>query len=835
MSEKLLVVSDSPTDRVIIQKILHDSEIITACDSSEVRRHLDENPDIDLIILDITMPNMAGFQILNDLKSDTRYTNTHILILTNYDEPESEVKGLKLGAADYIRKPLNTESLKVRIGIHLKLIRIQQLYEQRMHEHSVTFDALFQQAPIGIAISHAGESLTAGSNNWISINPIFEQITGRTSEEIMELGWEKITHPDDLVADRNNFERLQSGQIRSYAMEKRYIRPDNTMVWVHMIVAPINLSGKHKSSHICLIQDITERKAIERVVNESERSKAVLLDNLPGMMYRCFFDKDWTMQYVSNGCFELTGYSPGRLLYNRDLSYNDLILPKYQNWLWERWEKAVYEHTKLTEEYEIITASGETKWVWEQGQGIYDENGQIVALEGLIIDITDRKNNEIRLKYLNEKNPETGLLNLRSFELIYAENYHLDTESKRAAIMVNLRRFSAINSVYGYRFGVKLIQDIAKCLISLVSEDRLLFHIANDQFVFYMVNYRDKQNLNHFCERIIRTLDTGIAQKTFCFNIGILEIDKYTCDDAENVLKRVMSASKQINDHERFGYCIFSNAMEQKQQREITILNALTETLSKEQDPSLFMVYQPILDFKTNEIAGFEALARYKNDDLGEISPIEFIPIAESSQLMGLLGKRIMRIVFAFAAYISREGYHPIAFYINISAIQLLSETFLSDVNELIRETGVVPRNLTFEITESVFANNYQEINEKLDKLKTMGIKIAIDDFGTGYSSLARQRELNVDCLKIDKYFINKLIHVRTENAITGDIISMAHKLGHWVVAEGVECEKQRQYLMENNCDMMQGYLYSKPLAEQAAIDLLNQSVNHCRIRYKAN
>ena len=140
---------------------------------------------------------------------------------------------------------------------------------------------------------------------------------------------------------------------------------------------------------------------------------------------------------------------------------------------------------------------------------------------------------------------------------------------------------------------------------------------------------------------------------------------------------------------------------------------------------------------------------------------------------------------------------------------------------EIINETKIKTANLCIEITESVFSNNYQDINAKLGQIKQLGIEVSIDDFGTGYSSLARERELNVSCLKIDKYFIDKLLILDSQEAITGDIISMAHKLGHRVVAEGVELEVQKQYLIEHNCDLMQGYLFSKPLPQEAAIELL--------------
>jgi len=166
-------------------------------------------------------------------------------------------------------------------------------------------------------------------------------------------------------------------------------------------------------------------------------------------------------------------------------------------------------------------------------------------------------------------------------------------------------------------------------------------------------------------------------------------------------------------------------------------------------------------------------------------------------------------------------GYSDISLSINISAIQLLKHDFNANLLRMVKAMQVDPHSICLEITESVFASNYQDINRVLGQLQSLGIQIAIDDFGTGYSSLARERELNINCLKIDKSFIDKLMTLSEEQAITGDIISMAHKLGHCVVAEGIEHEKQLQYLRKFNCDKIQGYLISRPVDDKAALTLL--------------
>ena len=191
------------------------------------------------------------------------------------------------------------------------------------------------------------------------------------------------------------------------------------------------------------------------------------------------------------------------------------------------------------------------------------------------------------------------------------------------------------------------------------------------------------------------------------------------------------------------------------------------------------------------------------------------------------IGLQIMRQACAFLKQLENEGYHDIKVSVNISAIQLFRNEFLEDWHKVINDAKVDVRNLLLELTESVFLNNYEDINKKLGHLRALGIGIAIDDFGVGYSSFAREDELNVDYLKLDKYFIDKLLSDEQGKSITGDIISMGHRLGHLVVAEGVEYEEQRQYLVAHNCDFLQGYLLSKPLDAEDAMTLFRKTNGH--------
>lgn len=213
MKVKILVVDDSATDRFIIKNILSDYIIFTASDGVEAIRMLEEHDGINLLILDLKMPKMDGFQVLEYLKEKERYKQLRTIILTNYDELDNEIKGLKLGAVDYIRKPIQMASLRARIEVHVALLRAEEALRRQLDEKTITFDMLFEQAPIGIAISYSSDP-EPGDNSNVIINSKFEQITGRTKKELIRLGWAKITHPDDLDEDMKNFKKLKSDEIK---------------------------------------------------------------------------------------------------------------------------------------------------------------------------------------------------------------------------------------------------------------------------------------------------------------------------------------------------------------------------------------------------------------------------------------------------------------------------------------------------------------------------------------------------------------------------------------------------------------------------------------------
>lgn len=820
MAGKILIADESVSDRMNMENLLSDYTMVTACDGPQAVQAMADDDTIDLLILSLNLPNEAAFEILQNLKTDPRHKKLRTLILTNPIETDDEIRGLKLGAVDFIRKPIQRNELREKMKFQFALLEVQRAMEQQHSEQSITLGRIFNQIPVGVAISFNKDGISAEANQNFNVNPTFEDITGRTRDELRQLGWAAITHPDDVDQNLQYYERFQAGEIDEYALDKRFIRPDGSIIWVHMVAIRLGLNENHPFNHISLFENITESKQIQADLKESERSKAVLLSKLLGMAYRCDYNPEWTMRFVSVGCEQLTGYPAESLLENNKLSFSQLILPEYQDELMKEWIRVLKEHQAFRYEYEIQTASGERKWVLELGQGIFADKGEVEALEGIIIDISDRKQMENTLKFNSEHDSWTGLLNRYSLEQHLQEELKKDEAGNQALISINLSELHQLTLSYGFRYTQMLIRKIALALSGLSSDQRILYKTYETRFAFYVRNYGTQSELVDFGNLLIDALKSILSIERIGGGIGILELKKNTIADVDEILKNLIITSEKASSNSEYNFKIrfYDSVIEHQIQREHAI-NKELEMMAKDPDKSgLFLQFQPILDLDSGQLVAFEALARLKSQTLGLVAPLEFIPIAERTQLIIPIGMTIFRRAFDFLIQLRAHDVEAVHVSVNVSILQLLHEGFADDLLDLIREMEINAQQVGIEITESVFSSDYSRINQILLTLKQAGIHLSLDDFGTGYSSLARQSNLSFHTLKIDKFFIDALAK-DPQKSIVKDVISMAKKFDHLTVAEGVELPEQLDLLKACGCDQIQGYLISRPMDQEAALE----------------
>ncbi|MFA7652121.1 MAG: PAS domain S-box protein, partial [Synergistaceae bacterium] len=375
----------------------------------------DEKEDHILMFFKGETPSPAA-----SVHNDGEITSVYAPLLDDIEGDAAAVIGI-----DYYTKNLRAEAMKRVLSstmtvlvlfilllagymIIIKNVCIQSIGE-KLQESEYLLKNVFQRIPVGIA---AGNRF----GNFSEINPTFEKIIGWSKEQLKGCDWKKITHPDDLSRNIEKYEKFTKGELSEYSIEKRVMRSDGSYSWISFEVAALAEAGEDDRLYMWIIQDINERKIAKEALEESERSKSVLLSNLPGMAYRCLYDRKRTLLFVSEGCYELTGYRPENLVNSKDLSFNDLIKEEYREMLWLEWGRILAQHSTFRSEYFITTASGESKWVLETGQGVYGRDGSVEAIEGIIIDISNLKKKEEEIQYINDHDHLTDLYNRQYFE-----------------------------------------------------------------------------------------------------------------------------------------------------------------------------------------------------------------------------------------------------------------------------------------------------------------------------------------------------------------------------------------------------------------------------------
>lgn len=283
-------------------------------------------------------------------------------------------------------------------------------------------------------------------------------------------------------------------------------------------------------------------------------------------------------------------------------------------------------------------------------------------------------------------------------------------------------------------------------------------------------------------------------------------------DSSTELLKKSDIAMYDVKNSGKNGIKFFCQSMQNEMQEKILLESGLKTAIANNE---LYIEYQPQYYSQSMQIRGFEALARWKSPELGQVTPSKFIPAAEDSGQIISIGEWILTKVLTKFRSIQLTGGNDYMVSVNISVVQILHHSFVDMVQRILDETGFDGRYLEFEVTESVFISNPGRVIEVLDRLKNMGIQIALDDFGTGYASLRNLQMLPIDTLKIDKIFIDRIGHQQHEDKPLGAIISLLHEFKVTVVAEGVENEIQLSYLTKKGCDILQGFLLCRPIGEE--------------------
>ncbi len=401
--------------------------------------------------------------------------------------------------------------------------------------------------------------------------------------------------------------------------------------------------------------------------------------------------------------------------------------------------------------------------------------------------------------------------------------YYVDENLKKektisTLILVNCINFKRINMSYGYKEGDFVIQRMAEKLKSLSSRNCKIFKFNADRFIVLIENIDQANSIQSIIKQIESMFDSNEFKPDLDVNMGVIEIDK-SKHDVDSILRDVSIALSNVENNQN--YAIFNAKMEQALHREDVIELELKEAIRARDHKRIYFQYQAIYDLQKEMIVAYEALARLNTKHYGLVSPAEFIDIAERKHIIVPLGEFLLNEACIFIHKLEKEGFGHIKVAVNISGIQLMQNEFVYSVKRILKKHSINPLQLELEITESVYMQDFSSINDKLQKLRDLGISISMDDFGTGFSSFYRLKETSLDILKIDRSFIKSITSKKEDNLISKDIISIAHKYNLKCVAEGIEKIEQLENLKNDQCDFGQGYYLAFPLDEDEILDQL--------------
>jgi diguanylate cyclase (GGDEF)-like protein/PAS domain S-box-containing protein len=690
----ILVADDDAVSRLLVRETLEQSEFTVV----EVENGTDAvsvfaRSRPELVVLDVTMPEMNGFDACAAIRRLPGGDNTPILMLTGLDDIESINKAYEAGATDFTTKPINWLVLSHRIRYMLRAKGT--LEELRKSEARLA-----------------------------------------NAQRIARLGhWERD---------------LKSGRLLHWSDE----------IYCLFGITPDTL-------------DLTHEKFLPHVHPEDR----------------------------------------------------DLVVRAQ--------EAALRKERPYSIDFRIVLPDGTVRFVHDQAEVVFDETGAASRMAGIIQDITARKQTEEQIRFLAYYDALTHLPNRALLVDRLKRALVSAGRSNRltAILFLDLDRFKRINDTLGHSAGDKLLKGVADRLSKVLrmsdvigrgaasNSSETVARVGGDEFIVLATDIIREADAAMVARRVLGSLNEPFEVDGHeIFVSGSIGISLYPHDgaDSDTLLKSADSAMYHAKNAGGNSYQFYNSSLHTAAFQRLVLENNLRKALNRDE---FLLHFQPQVDVASGDIVAAEALIRWRQPELGVVSPGDFIPLAEETGLILPIGEWVLRRACAHSKAWQEASYGPLRIAINVSGRHFWQDQIVHVVDEVVQATGLDPRSLELEITESVLMQSVA-VNT-LNQLKARGLRIAVDDFGTGYSSLSYLTRLPIDALKIDRSFVQNIGRDSRDAAVTETIITMARSLGIEVIAEGVEDAAQRAFLQQRGCRLMQGYLVGRPCPADEFEELL--------------
>ncbi len=814
---KCLLVDDNPDDRALATRALllefPDMQVEFVTDMGGFMQRI-EVGDLDLVITDYHLRWSDGLAILHRVKA--ALPECPVIMFTGTGSEEIAVEAMQAGLDDYVLKaPRHYALLPTRVRSILARAEQRQLLqaaENALRESESRLRAIIDTEPECVKIIDA-----EGRLQFMNASGLMMLEAGSAQQV---LGKKLI---DMLVPKyRRSFQDLVRSVLAGNkgTMEFEIIGFKGHRRWLETHAVPLVSESDGDTSLLSITRDITERK-----LAESGRAQlAAIIDSAIDFIGICSADGHVT--FINQAGRNMLG-----IALDEDLSTTHMqaYLPAWA-------EERVIGHG-------IPTAVQEG--VWSGESALRCRNGKEIPVSAVIVahkhpdgsldffstimrDISERKDHEAQLLHLATHDSLTGLPN----RALYTDRLEVAIlEAQRherlvAAMYLNLDRFKTINDTLGHEVGNALLQAVAERLEKKIRDDDTLARPGGDEFALVFAGIEQLDDVSELTQKILHSFKAPFRIRDHeLFLTASIGIAVYPHDDltSDGLLKNAAIALNRSKDMGGDAYQFYTAEMNAKALQHLILDNALHHALERGE---LQLHYQPQVNLITGQVCGMEALLRWQHPELGMISPAEFIPLAEKTGLIVPIGEWVLRSACAQNKAWQMAGLPAMPISVNLSGRQFAQHNLAPAITQILAQTGLAPDLLELEITESTLIQNIQASIAMLHELNALGIAISIDDFGTGYSSLSYLKRFPINAIKIDQSFVRDIHTDPNDAAIVSAIIAMARSLGMKTIAEGVETGEQLSFLRSRQCDLMQGYYFSRPVPAEVITQMLGEGWN---------
>jgi len=731
--------------------------------------------------------------------------------------------------ASVTRAPVRDEKGQVS-----SIVGIQRDITERMSAQARVVEALRRAEEAEALLLDAVESISEGfvifdrDDRLVTCNEAYRRVyegsprltlPGARFEDIMRDGLQRGVHVDALGHEAEWLEeRLRYHRDPKGAVEQPLVGGRS------FLVTERRMQGGGTAG---LRIDITALRQAEQALRDSEAQLRSIAQNLPGAIFRRVLRPDGSTghAYISDGFREIYGIEPSAIV-RGELRLADFLHPDDRAAFEEGAKRSAAELTPHEVEYRIETPKAGMRWLRSVSRPRRLEDGATVW-DGVALDITELKKLEADRDHLAYYDQLTGLPNreLLVDRLAQALERAQRFEATAVVVAIELTTLKDIRDSSGFGAGDSAIREIARRLQGVVGGGDTIARIGDGEFLLLLTGIGKDADLAAPLGEIRQRCEVSLLLegKEFPLKIAMgISVSPEDGNEAEILIRNATTALNKVKGIPGQAVQFYRAQMTESAVRRLSIEAELRRAIENEE---LVLHYQPVVAARTLKIIGSEALIRWRHPERGLIPPGEFIPVAEETGLIAPLGEFALRSACAQTREWQQAGLKDIPVSVNLSGWQLLQENLAERILAIVRESGLSPECLKLELTESTILHNAEAAASIMEQLAAEGVRFSVDDFGIEHSALSHLSRLPIETLKIDYSFVSKMTNDTAHAALVQAIVTMTHAMGKQAVAEGVETMVQLTYLQAYQCDGIQGFLFSRPVAAEAFLPLLKRGV----------